>query len=247
MPHTRKRWSGFGWPTALLLAILWPGAGLGAEVAVAVAANFRATLAALAPEFETATGHRLALSAGSTGQLYAQIVRGAPFDVFLAADQARPAALVDAGMATPGSQATYAEGRLYVLTARKVDPGRDALKGAKTVSIANPRTAPYGAAALQVIENMKLSGIDIAQAQSVAGVNAAVVAGAVDAGLAAYSSVAGTDPRPAGWLVPRDLHDPILQDAVLLSRAADNQTARAFLEWLISAETRARIRGWGYD
>ena len=224
-------------------------------VMVAAAANFREPLEAMARDFGRATGHEVVISAGSTGQLYAQIAHGAPFDVFLAADQARPAQAVEAGLAVPGTRRTYAEGRLIVLFR---DPATRARLGTPpdlaqvaTLSVANPATAPYGAAAMQVLERMGVAGAlagRIAEAQNVSGVNAAVDTGAADAGFAALGSVAEPGgPEPEGWLVPGELHDPIRQDAVLLRRGRDNPAATAFLDWLAGDEAGRLIRGYGYD
>ena len=157
---------------------------------------------------------------------------------------------VDAGLGVPDSRFTYAEGRLFVIFCAC----RDATFGAekdlswtRRLSIANPRTAPYGSAAKRVIESLGLKDRQIAEAQSVAGVNAAMAAGAADAGFAAYASVVRVEPRPPGWLVPRELHDAIRQDAVLLTRAENNAAARKFLDWLQGSEARAVIKDWGYD
>ncbi len=213
-------------------------------VGVAVAANFRAPVQALAAAFHAETGHTLSISAGSTGQLYAQIVQGAPYDVFLAADQTRPQALVKAGLAVDQAPLTYAEGQLFLLT--RPDAGATipaVLHGARRISIANPRTAPYGLAAMQVLEKLGISDARLAYAQSVSGVNAAMKAGAVDAGFAALSS---TIAAPAhGMAIPRDWHDPIRQDAVLLTRAR-GEAPGAFLTWLGSDTARTIIRDFGY-
>lgn len=221
------------------------GAAQAGDVRIAVAANFRTPLDAVAKAFTDATGHRVIASAGSTGLLFAQIMRGGPYDVFLAADQARPLALEEAGLAVPSTRRTYAIGRLALILA-----GSDAalntapaLDHVRVLSIANPATAPYGAAALQVITHLALApDVRIAHAQNVAGVNAAVGTGAAQAGLAAWSTTGD-----AGWPVPADLHDAIRQDAVLLTRASDNAAARAFMDWLTGPEAQAIIRAEGYD
>ena len=233
---------------SILLFVLLLGTAQADTVRVAVAANFRAPLNALAEAFTGTHGHDLLISAGSTGQLHAQIVHGAPFDVFLAADQARPLALIEAGLAEPGSLRTYAYGRLAAIA---LDPGLLSPEGPifarfRTLSIANPRTAPYGAAALQVLEALgSPDWIRIAQAQSVAGVNAAVRAGAAEVGFAALSTVLPAGQTPY-WQVPAYLHDPIRQDGVLLNRAADIGAARAFLDWLVGEEAREVIKRHGY-
>ncbi len=218
---------------------------------IAVASNFRAAMQPLKSGFEAMTQHRITISAGASGQLFAQITHGAPFDVFLSADQERPSALVESGNAVASSQFTYATGRLYLLLkdSNPDSQGTPDLSGIRRISIANPRTAPYGAAAMQALEHLSASGQRpvIASAQTISGVNAAMAAGAVDAGFAALASVAPlqTD-RPAGWLVPEDLHDPIRQDAVLLSRASDNAAAIAFLAWLKGDAARSILRSYGY-
>lgn len=228
-----------------------PGA-LAAEVTVAVAANFLATLQQLEPEFEQQTGHELRPAAGSTGSLYAQIANGAPYDVFLAADEARPARALEEGHAVPGSAFVYAVGTLVLWSA---DPervrGPEALQGEfHHLAIANPRTAPYGAAAEQVLKALghwePLQG-RIARTQSVAGAWSAVASGAADLGFVALSSVAA-DGAPAGsyWKPPQALYTPLRQSAVLLTRGADNPGATALLEFLRSDDARAAIRRAGY-
>lgn len=224
-------------------------AALAETARVAVAANFRAPLEILAEAFEEETGHTVLISSGATGQLFAQITHGAPHDVFLAADQARPLAAVNSGHAVGGTAFTYAEGRLFVQTIQTgamTSDDYETLRWAQRVAIANPRTAPYGRAAQQVIEAQGMTGFRVSQAQSIAGVSAALATGAVDAGFVAYAAVVQANPQPPGWLVPVELHDPIRQDAVLLRRGADNEAARAFLDWLRSPSTKAQIRDFGY-
>lgn len=238
-----------------------------ASVTVAVAANFLATLEQLEPEFERRTGHRLTLAAGSTGSLYAQIANGAPYDVFLAADEARPARAVEAGYAVAGSEFVYAVGTLVLWSA---DPDRirgpEALDGDfHHLAIANPRTAPYGAAAEEVLRALgrwqPLQG-RIARTQSIAGAWSAVASGAADLGFVALSSVvvqpgsedaaadAADDAVIAGgswWQPPQELYTPLRQSAVLLTRGADNPGASAFLRFLAGDEARAAIRRAGYQ
>lgn len=225
---------------------------LAGSVRVAVAANFRSAMQEIAAKFESTHDHKVALSAGSSGQFFAQISNGAPYDVFLSADQDRPARLVAAGLAPADSRFTYAIGRLYLLF-----PGADGvqgeppdLTGVRRLSIANPRTAPYGAVAQQVLEQLSFPFGDpqIAEAQSVAGVNATILAGAVDAGFAAYSTVVTLPERERpGWLVPQSYHAPILQDAVLLKRASENLAAIALLDWLRSDTAKEILLSYGYD
>lgn len=226
-----------------------------AEVTVAVATNFLATLEELEPVFEAGTGHELRLAAGSTGSLYGQIVNGAPYDVFLAADEARPARAMAEGHAVAGTGFVYAVGTLVLWSP---DPAR--VRGPESLedefhhlAIANPRTAPYGAAAEEVLRALgrwqPLAG-RIARTQSIAGAWSAVASGAADLGFVALSSVlleAG-DARGSGswWEPPQKLYGPLRQAAVLLVRGADNPGAAAFLEFLASEPARVVIRRAGY-
>lgn len=231
----------------LLLVLLLGNAAQAAEVVrVAVAANFRAVLETLKPEFEAAQYATLLISAGSTGQLYAQITNGAPFDVFLSADQERPRQLAKAGLADPVSRITYAIGRLALIVPGRAIPDDGTIPDLADVdrmAIANPRTAPYGAAAMEVLDKLDIAGVQLVLAQSVAGVNASVLAGAAPAGLTALALVGDA---PA-WTVPVEMHAPLRQDAILLSEAAENATARAFLRWLASPPARQIIETHGYS
>jgi len=243
-------------PIAILVAagaVLPAGPGVrAAEVMVAVAGNFLATAQQLEPEFERRTGHDLRLAAGSTGSLYAQIASGAPYHVFLAADEARPARAVEQGHAVADSVFVYAVGTLILWIADPAGPpGPEALEGEfHHLAIANPRTAPYGAAAQEVLTAMErwepLQG-RIARTQSVAGAWSAVASGAADLGFVALSSVLTNDAREGRyWEPPQALYTPLRQAAVLLTRGADNPGAAAFLEFIRSDDARAVIRRAGY-
>ena len=233
------------------LVILVLAAGChAAQIRIAVATNFSATMKALQQDFETASNHRLKLLMGSTGKHYAQIVHGAPFDVFLAADQERPEQLESQQLTVPGSRFTYARGRLVLWrpAGSPASVGPDLLKGnAYThLAIANPRLAPYGRAAMQTLSHLGLRlegrlvlGEDISQAFQF------VSSGNAELGLIAYSQVLSiAAPADSFWLVPEPFHSPILQQAVLLH---DKPPARAFLDYLRSPAARAIIRRFGYD
>ncbi len=240
---------------AIAVALFMPHTLAGAraaEVTVAVAANFLDTLRQLEPEFERRTGHDLQLAAGSTGSLYAQIANGAPYDVFLAADEARPARALEEGRAMPGSAFVYAVGTLVLWSAEPHRVGGpEALEGDfHHLAIANPRTAPYGAAAQEVLMALarweSLQG-RIARSQSAAGAWSAVASGAADLGLIALSSVLTNDAREGSyWEPPQALYTPLRQSAVLLKRGAGNPGATAFLEFLRGDNARAVIRRAGY-
>jgi molybdate transport system substrate-binding protein len=221
------------------------------EVKVAVAANFAAAAKEIGALFAAETGHRAVFSFGSTGHLYAQITQDAPFEVFLAADRARPIKAVEHGFAVRDSRFTYAIGRLVVFA---LDPAL--VTGAVTlregrftrIAIANPVTAPYGAAAL---ETMKALGVHDALApRIVQGANIAqtyqfVETGNAEIGFVALAQVAGHG-EGSRWVVPDDLHAVIAQDAVLLTRGAPNQAARAFAAFLKEPGARAVTARHGY-
>ncbi len=241
--------------STLTAAALLLSASLQAEVAtVAVAANFLVPMQTLAAVFEDRTGHELVLVPGSTGQLYAQILNGAPFDAFLAADADRPARLVDNGLAVGGSRFTYARGRLALWSA---DPGAfddrgiERLTGGdfRHVAIASPELAPYGAAARQVLEQLDVWEAlrsRTAVGQSIGQAFAMTATGNAELGLVALSQALAYD-GPASYVtVPPEFHEPIEQDAVLLDRGADNAAAAAFIEFLQSAEASRIVRDAGY-
>ncbi|MDI3336054.1 molybdate ABC transporter substrate-binding protein [Defluviimonas aestuarii] len=217
---------------------------------VAVATNFHPAAEELAEAFTAETGHDLRLTAGATGKLAAQIANGAPFDAFLSADTETPLRLAAEGHALADTGFTYATGALLLWSA---DPARDlsdpaaAIEAARHVAIANPALAPYGKAAMQVIEKLHISTISadkIVTGENIGQAYALAASGAADIGFIAASALPATG---TAWPVPQNLHDPILQDAILLAHGADNQAARAFLDWLHSDPARTIIRSHGYE
>jgi molybdate transport system substrate-binding protein len=226
-----------------------------AEVSVAVAANFTVPMQKIARAFEQDTGHKAVLSFGSTGALYSQIRNGAPFEVFLSADDTTPARLEREGLGVPGTRLTYAVGRL-VLWSRQpglIDANADVLRGSsfRRLAVANPKLAPYGAAAIETLTAMGV--LQTVQPKIVQGENVAqtwqfVATGNAELGFVALSQVAvdGQVTQGSAWVVPDELHTPIRQDAVLLTRGKDNAAARALLEYLDSEKARALIRSCGY-
>ncbi len=238
---------------ALLVGLLADAFVLGAEIRVAAAANFAPALQEIVDAFETSTGHRVVVSTGSTGKLAAQIAHGAPYDVFLAADAARPRQLETSGHAVSGSRFTYAVGRLALWApGERVVDGPEPLRAEPPprVAIANPTTAPYGTAARQVLERLGLwqrLAPDLVRGESVAQTYHFVASGNARLGLVALSQlVAAPAPRGDWWIVPQTLHDPIEQQAVLLKRAADNDAARSFLDFLCGAVARSIVERLGY-
>ena len=226
------------------------------DVQVAVAANFTAPAKLLAAEFEKESGHRAQLSFGGTGKFYAQIRNGAPFEVLLAADDETPAKLAQEGVAVAGSRYTYATGRLALWSAQPgyVDDKGEVLKkgGFRHLAIANPKLAPYGAAAVEALT--ALGRLDAVQAKFVQGENIAqahqfVASGNAELGFVALSQIMQGGKIAAGsaWIVPADLHQPIRQDAVLLNKGRGRPAAEAWLGFLKGDKAKAIIRSFGYE
>lgn len=225
------------------------------EVLVAVAANFNAPLARIAASFEAATGHKVKAAAASTGKLAAQVRAGAPFEVLLAADDETPAALEREGQAVPGTRFTYALGELVLWSAQ---PGLVDARGAvlaagafRHLAIANPRTAPYGRAALEVLRARGLEqalAAKLVTGESIAQAHQFVASGHAALGFVAWSQlvVPGRAPQGSWWRVPPELHQEIRQDAVLLRPGQGRPAAAALLAYLRGDAARALIREAGY-
>lgn len=237
----------------LMVAVI-TGTSRADTATVAVAANFAAPAKALIDRFMKTSEHQITLSTGSTGKLYAQIEHGAPFEVFLAADQERPARLEEQGLGVYGSRFTYAVGKLVLWSAQPelVDHHGDILKQGDfaRLAIANPKLAPYGAAARETLQ--KLGVWSQVQPKLVMGENIAqthqfVSTGNAELGFVALSQIQGED-KPTGsyWQVPGSLHTPIRQDAVLLARGKHNEAAKQLLQYLRSEPAKALIESYGY-
>ncbi|WP_373974081.1 molybdate ABC transporter substrate-binding protein [Chitinibacter sp. SCUT-21] len=237
----------------MLLFALTTGAGA-AEVKVAVASNFVAPLKQLAAEFEKSGGHQLQISSGATGKLFAQISNGAPFEVFLAADDEAPQRLIANGLAVKDTAFTYASGRLVLWRADGNTPNQTTLKTTpfKRLAIANPKVAPYGRAALEYLQSQGLSSVTegrLVYGENIAQTLQFASSGNADLALVAASLVTmnGQITQGRGWLVPAQYHQPIKQDAVLLKKGQDNAAARAFLQYLQSGAAQKIIRQYGYQ
>jgi molybdate transport system substrate-binding protein len=224
-------------------------------VQVAVAANFTAPMQRIAAQFEQDTGNKAVLSFGSTGKFYAQIRNGAPFEVFLAADDDTPAKLEQEGLGLPGTRFTYAIGQLALWSPKDgyVDARGDVLRTGRFahLAIGNPRTAPYGAAAVETLTKLALyerlkpklvEGENISQTQQF------VSTGNAELGFVALSQVWKDGKLTSGsaWIVPSKLYGPIRQDAVILKKGEANPAARALASYLTSAKAKAIIRAYGY-
>jgi len=226
------------------------------EVQVAVAANFTAPIQAIAKDFEKDTGHKLVAAYGATGQFYAQIKNGAPFEVFLAADDSTPAKLEQEKEIVPGSRFTYAIGTLALWSAKEgyVDGKGDVLKKNEYqhLSIANPKTAPYGLAATQVLGKLNLTEATqgkIVEGQNITQAFQFVSTGNAELGFVALSQVYkdGKVTNGSAWIVPSNLHEPIRQDAVILNKGKDNVAAKALVEYLKGPKAAAVIKSYGYE
>jgi len=243
--------------------ILFPLSGLlaclnvaAAEVQVAVAANFSAPMQRIATEFEKDTGHKAVLSFGATGKLYAQVSNGAPFDMLFAADVATPARLEADKRAVEGSRFTYALGRLVLWSsvADMVDAQGDVLmRGRYThLAVANPKTAPYGAAAVDVLGRLKLLDAvrpKLVQGESIAQAHQFVSTGNAQLGFIALSQVYenGKISSGSGWIVPLTLHAPIRQQAVILAKGRSNPAATALAAYMKLDKTKSTIKSFGYE
>ncbi|MGH8476373.1 MAG: molybdate ABC transporter substrate-binding protein [Methylococcales bacterium] len=223
------------------------------EISLAVASNFTHAIKAIAARFEADTAHKVTLIFGSTGKHYAQIKNGAPFDVFFSADVERPKLLEGEGLASPGSRFTYAVGKIVLWSAQQgyVDPEGKVLQQQSFhhLAIANPKLAPYGKAAQEVLQ--AYDAWDALQDRIVLGENIEqafqfVASGNAELGFVPYSQIVRPGHPIAGsfWEVPQSLYAPIEQQAVLLK---DSEAARDFLSFVRTNESRTIIQGFGYS
>jgi molybdate transport system substrate-binding protein len=236
-----------------LAALAFGAPALAADTQVAVAANFTEPAKEIATAFKAATGHNAILSFGSSGQFYAQMARGAPFEVFLSADADRPKKAEQDGLGVVGSRFTYAVGRLvlYSKTPGLVDANGAVLKTGKfqKLSIADPVAAPYGVAAVSTMNKLGVYNAlkpKIVMGTSITQAYQFVDTGAAELGFVAHSQVINV-PGGSRWLVPASYHAPIDQQAILLRTGERNPAARAFLAFLKSPAAIAIVRRYGYE
>ena len=239
-----------------LTAALALSAAAQAEVVqIAVAANFTAPARALAEIFARTTGHEAKLSFGATGAFYTQIKNGAPFDILLAADDERPIRLEKEGDTVPGSRFTYTIGQLVLWSAKPglVDGEGAVLKGGNfnKIAIANPKLAPYGAAAVETMDKLGLAAAltpKLVTGESIGQTYNFIATGNAELGFVALAQVLDGGKLKSGsmWVVPAKYHAPIIQDAVILKRAAANPAAKAWMALMRSPNTQDFIRSYGY-
>lgn len=242
--------------TTLAAALLLSTTAYADEIQVAVAANFTAPMKQIAVDFEQATGHKAVLAFGATGKFYAQIRNNAPFEVLLSADDETPTRLAKEGAAVAASQFTYARGKLALWSAKEgvVDDKGDVLKknGFDHIAVANPKLAPYGAAA---VEAMKALGVydrlapKLVTAENIGQAFQFVKSGNAPLGFVALSQVTRDNRITEGsaWGAPAHLYAPIKQDAIILNNGKSKPAAEALMQFLKGDPARAVIRSYGYD
>ena len=227
---------------------------------VAVAANFTAPMQKIAKAFEQDTGHKAQLAFGATGKFYAQINNGAPFAVLLAADDETPARLEKEGLAVAGTRFTYATGRLALWSKRPnlVDDKGEVLRsngfnklGIHKIAMADPKLAPYGIAAMEVINRLGVQANvvpKLVQGESIGQTYQFVSTENAQLGFVALSqiSIDGRITQGSAWVVPQSMHAPLKQDAVLLNTGKDNAAAHALLKYLQGDTAKAIITRYGY-
>lgn len=225
------------------------------EVTVAVAANFTAPMQKIAQAFEQDTGHKALLAFGSTGKFYAQIKNGAPFAVLLAADDETPARLEKEGLTVAGTRFTYATGRLALWSkqANVVDDKGEVLRSNSfnKLAIADPKLAPYGIAAMEVIHKLGVQGsviTKLVQGESIGQTYQFISTENAQLGFVALSQIFfdGRIAQGSAWVVPPSLHTSLKQDAVLLHHGKDNTAAHALLKYLQADKAKTIIRQYGY-
>jgi len=245
-------------PKSFVLTLLFVAyaTSLRAEQAlVAVAANFSAPMQQIALAFQKDTGHQLKLSFGATGGIYAQIKNGGPFDVFLSADQLTPQKIEAEGLGVPQTRFTYATGQLVLWSKQDglVDDKGQVLrsKNIQRIALANPKLAPYGAAALEAMTQLGL--LDELKPKLVQGDNIAqtyqfVSTQNAQLGFVALSQVFadGKITSGSGWVLPSSLYKPILQDAILLKNGKDNSAAKALMLYMKGDKAKEMIKRFGY-
>lgn len=240
----------------LCAAVLCSSNALAGQVLVAAAANFSAPLQAIAGEFEQDSGHRVIASFAATGQLYAQIEHGAPFEVFFSADESTAARLESQGLGVSGSRFTYATGRLALWSARPgyLDGSAAVLKANQFqhLAVANRHAAPYGLVASQVLDALGLSAAvrhKLVEGQNITQTHQFIATGNAELGFVALSQVYqdGRVSSGSAWIVPAQMHTPIRQDALLLRKGEHNPAAVALIEYLKGEKATKIIKSYGYQ
>jgi molybdate transport system substrate-binding protein len=259
-PYVRKLYVA-GWAAALILCVggqlALPPNAVAEEIAIAAASDLNFAIKDVIAEYEKATGHHVKLSLGSSGNFYAQIQNGAPFDLYFSADIAYPKKLEEAGLIVPGSVYRYAIGRIVLWTnhasRRDVSKGMDVLRdpAVKKIAIANPKHAPYGRAAVAAMQHFKV--YDEAKDRLVLGENISQAAqfiesGACDVGVIALSLALAPTMKAAGtyWEIPSDAHPPLEQGAAILKSSKQQETAKQFVEFMRGTQGQEIMKRYGF-
>ena len=257
----RLRFRRFLWLVIILSAAVVLATAKAEEVTVAVATNFTAPMQKIAQAFEQDTGHKVLLAFGATGKFYAQIKNGAPFAVLLSADDETPARLEKEGVAIAGTRFTYAVGRLALWSKNPFlvdDKGQVLLRDTtdknnfKKLAIADPKLAPYGAAAIEVIERMGVIAkvrSKLVQGDSISQAFQFVMTENAELGFVALSqiSIDGRITQGSAWVVPQNLYTLLKQDAVILPFGKDNAAAIALMKYMRTERAQTIIRSYGYS
>ncbi|MBK8378148.1 MAG: molybdate ABC transporter substrate-binding protein [Nitrospira sp.] len=241
----------------MLVLLCRPAIALADDIAVAAASDLQFAIKELIVEYEKQTGHHVKLSLGSSGNFYAQLQQGAPFDLYFSADIGYPKKLEEAGLTVPGSLYRYAVGRV-VLWAPKQSPvevskGLTVLRDAavRKIAIANPKHAPYGRAAVAAMEQSQVYaevkdrlvlGENISQAAQF------IESGACDVGIIALSLAMAPVMKSAGsyWLIPAEAHPPLEQGAVIMKQSKQQDAARHFLQFMQSPQGQEVMTRYGF-
>lgn len=246
----------FKLPLILMTSLMIGAAASAAEVRVAVAANFAQPMKEIAADFEKDSGHKVQITQGASGKFYAQITNGAPFEVFLSADDETPTRLVKEGKAVAGTQFTYAIGRLALWSpeANVVDQGGGVLKTDqfRFLSIANARVSPYGRAAVQTMQKLGvLTAVEprVVQGESITQAHQFVTSGNAQLGFVALSQIWENGKLKSGsaWVVPEAMHEQLKQDVVLLNPGKNSAAAQALIAYLKSDKARKVMDRYGYQ
>ncbi|WP_369413167.1 molybdate ABC transporter substrate-binding protein [Pseudomaricurvus albidus] len=239
----------------LVFAFLTASSSHADDIHIAVASNFTSAMKEVTKAFEENTSHQVKLSFGSSGKLYAQISHGAPFELFFSADQSKPIALEKNGLAIKGSRFTYAEGSLALWTVK--DSFADLTEKTLTerkyrkLALANPRLAPYGQAAVEVLNELNLASTTRkkwVQGENISQTYQFVSTGNAELGFVALSQILNHDKgiKGSAWIIPHNLYKPIRQDAVLLMKGKSSQAAREFMSFITGNQARTIIESHGY-
>ncbi|PCK08598.1 MAG: molybdate ABC transporter substrate-binding protein [Alteromonadaceae bacterium] len=242
--------------SCLLVLSILPHVSRAESIHIAAASNFTGAMKALVAEFEQASGHKVHVSFGSSGKFYAQIMHGAPFQIFFSADQAKPKALEKSGLSVSGTRFTYAIGALALWSSKPgfIDSEGRRLRNGNfnKLALANPKLAPYGIAAIEVLESLKLkqnTRSKWVQGENIAQTYQFISTGNADLGFISLAQIRQKNQSTPGsvWIIPTTLHEPIRQDAVLLKRGEKNRAAQELLKFIRSEQAQTIIKSHGYQ